>query len=690
VAHSGSALRRIVTLLVALASAPVLAVDIDWRLKDAHRLFVDGNPYRSAMSWDSREAEETTEAFLRRALRVDDLPSNPNERPSRLGVFRHEATQWIPAEQRYRAAYTRVATGFFVGTLTARLRGAAAGETCTWTIVGPAGQANAGGACDQFGDLSLPVALDTSSGPKAGPSTLTVTASSGATTSISLFPKHFVVLGLGDSYSSGEGNPDMPAAWTDATEPDRYDRIWTQLPKYLQRSSRWWDRTCHRSLYSWQSLAAMRMVAATGGQSAVSFVGFACSGDEIFDGLLYARRDPPFGGEASDQRDGAPPTNAQEAGGRTLRKSQVNSAIAALCRGAVGPAKVATVTKKQVWIDTCDDLLIPDVILLGIGGNDVRFSGVVAGVFLPSKGRTPLGELGLRLLRTFAGTVSSEVAQNKAKSLPSLYADVDALMSKTFSVPPTERRIVFANYPNPMPEAVGQAARLAPPAIPLCRKEPKPGDATLAQCRIHYNHLAMTELAKDLAPFDPSLVPEIVSGEQKSVAALHAALLTGAKSICNTRWSCFQTVGIDGTALNAFSPAEPPGSPEYRRAAHEPTFLHDSTHKVDGLPDWHMKRPLSTWDAYVHPFLNGRLVLTFNDTLFTQAALKQCKTNGIHDLATYQGYENLPQPSDCELDSRESAKGTAHLTVFAHAKVADAAFERIRKVLSSGLPVVSR
>jgi hypothetical protein len=681
VTHLPASIRWCLAAIGISACTPSLALDIEWRMRDAHRLFVDGNPYRSETTALAAEAEESTEQFLRRSLRVDDLPPNPKERPSRSGVFRHEATQWNPADQRYRDGYLRPAAGFFVGSLAVKLRGVADGVLCTWTIDGPAGQTTVQNLCDKFADAPLPIALDTKSTPSSRPSRLSVIAASGESLSIEIFPKHYIVLGFGDSYSSGEGNPDQPAAWTDAIEPDRYDRLWSELPKYLERSSRWWDRSCHRSLYSWQSLTAIRMVAQSRSQVAVSFLGFACSGDEIFDGLLYARRDPPFGGALSDSRDGAPSSVVAPEPMKLLRKSQINNAVAALCREPVGPARLATVGKQQVWVDSCPELMSPDVVLLGIGGNDVKFSGVVAGVFLPSKGRTPLGTLGLKVLRTFAGTVSSEEAQKAARSLPGLYADLDKVMSSTFQIPANQRRIVFANYPNPMPKAIGPSAKLAPPDIPLCRNEPVPKRATLAQCRVHYNHLAMTELAKDLAPFSPSLVPEILAGEQVAVGALHAALLAGSSSICSKVWSCFQASGIDGTALNSYSPAELPRSPEIDRALREPTFLHDRTHRVDGLPDWHLKRPLSAWDPYVHPYLNDRFVLTFNDTLFTQAALKDCKGTGQLGTPRYQGYEGLPNPSQCSLDSRESAKGVAHLSVFAHAKIADAALEKIRSLL---------
>ena len=90
--------------------------------------------------------------------------------------------------------------------------------------------------------------------------------------------KDILVVGLGDSYASGEGNPDIPARFTDGNvDPD----VWYGL-KRAPRKDRdskvgWLDSRCHRSMYSYQFKTALRL-ALDDPQRAVTYVSFSCSG----------------------------------------------------------------------------------------------------------------------------------------------------------------------------------------------------------------------------------------------------------------------------------------------------------------------------------------------------------------------------------------------------------------------------
>ncbi len=85
--------------------------------------------------------------------------------------------------------------------------------------------------------------------------------------------RDLLVVGLGDSYASGEGNPDSSSP------------------------VRWQDRRCHRSARSFEALTAARLEAATE-KSSVTFVSLACSGASIPTGMLggYAGIEPSGGG----------------------------------------------------------------------------------------------------------------------------------------------------------------------------------------------------------------------------------------------------------------------------------------------------------------------------------------------------------------------------------------------------------
>lgn len=85
--------------------------------------------------------------------------------------------------------------------------------------------------------------------------------------------KDFLVVGLGDSNGSGEGNPDVAAGYT--TKPV------------------WQDARCDRSHFSFQAQTAARLELASR-HSSVTFVHLACSGASITTGLLkgYTGVDP--------------------------------------------------------------------------------------------------------------------------------------------------------------------------------------------------------------------------------------------------------------------------------------------------------------------------------------------------------------------------------------------------------------
>ena len=100
-----------------------------------------------------------------------------------------------------------------------------------------------------------------------------------------------LVVGLGDSYASGEGNPDKPARFTQNEKEidflpallreDFPDAIrGTQQPQKdggEDGQASWLDRRCHRSMYSYQFKTALQMALANP-REAVTYVSYSCSG----------------------------------------------------------------------------------------------------------------------------------------------------------------------------------------------------------------------------------------------------------------------------------------------------------------------------------------------------------------------------------------------------------------------------
>lgn len=104
--------------------------------------------------------------------------------------------------------------------------------------------------------------------------TVTVTASgpSGATTASKVVKvQNHLIVSLGDSYASGEGNPDKKAIWNrDGT---------------LKRAPVWKHKDCHRSAYAASALAAVELENESP-KTSVTFVHLACSGATAEEGLF--------------------------------------------------------------------------------------------------------------------------------------------------------------------------------------------------------------------------------------------------------------------------------------------------------------------------------------------------------------------------------------------------------------------
>lgn len=236
-----------------------------------------------------------------------------------------------------------------------------------------------------------------------------------------LVPTHEVIVALGDSFGSGEGNPDLPALWDadwDYVADGAVGRTtWLARmnPLVIDREARWLDERCHRSFFSHQTLTAFR-IASEDRHRLVSYLHYACTGAEMFDGVLLPQI-APGRVRGKGEAEGA------------NRYSQINAAVLDLCRaprltyesatpqviggqnlwalhrrgglhvprppfGRMGPDSFLSLfdefdnTLRRYWQDdtaprggflVCpgDGLRVPDRVLLSIGGNDIGFGNMV-------------------------------------------------------------------------------------------------------------------------------------------------------------------------------------------------------------------------------------------------------------------------------------------------------------------------
>lgn len=280
-----------------------------------------------------------------------------------------------------------------------------------------------------------------------------------------------LIASIGDSFASGEGNPDIPMdarrlprefAPSSATESKAIHQGWTAYrfvkwnkdwtDRWLGREdvvgfaggADWWDPRCHRSFYSQHMVAALRYSAARPKQ-ATTFISYACSGAETFEGLLVRQSTPP------GYRDG--PRFAR------LKYPQVEVLVANLCAPRVGPSAAADRRREyvnlgkrvsdQTW--RCADGTIArpiDALLVTDGGNDIGFGPVIQDSLLPTVDEVPgLGKTVLEQIRK-RGTRSAEVSNEQiSRYLPDHFTQLRKRLSQVLA-PNTP--VLQSIYPNPL------------------------------------------------------------------------------------------------------------------------------------------------------------------------------------------------------------------------------------------------
>ena len=256
-------------------------------------------------------------------------------------------------------------------------------------------------------------------------------------------PKDILVVGMGDSVASGEGNPDMPVALkpgvtsagfcfarvlSDPTQQfflprrdlgDVDDPPKASCPNFgagagerakLERArARWLHAACHRSLYGHQLRAALALAIEDAHRS-VTYVPLGCSGATIPKGLLGSQ----------DARE-----LLTRGGGTASRGVE------------------AQVRHLQTYLNARPGFRQsrrPDLLLLSIGANDVGFGGLVADVTVQGDKE--------RLLLKFAKQLTT-VAQARAALAPMTrdFARLRAALKPLLGG--DLRRVVFTPYGNP-------------------------------------------------------------------------------------------------------------------------------------------------------------------------------------------------------------------------------------------------
>lgn len=426
-ARSIGVMRRVVLALtcVLLSTSVLAAPKIQWRVEAGFAPFAwTSNPGEISRRWmpmsDSGVVETFDEWYLRLAREGNGISDSPYSK-----FAQGQNSPWDQAKGHYLDAYARPKD------VTILAKADDMHGSCKW-VVRPSSVVqpiHVSASCEVEAALTIPLAG----------ADISVTSDSGAIATETVAIDHRVVIGLGDSYAAGEGNPDVPTQWrNEAPKPNTYDWFASSKPgkSLIAQDARWFDTACHRSFWSHQTYTAMRL-AAENPHRRVTFLHYACSGAEIFDGMLVRQRQPPgLKKLCNDNRDPA---------SCFVPRSQLAAAVIDLCKGGEQgttptsqwikdfSANVATKSKPFYKMGTYHvaerklgsslDLFEctgeqrkPDLVLISIGGNDAGFGQLAMWAIAPYEVRSKILDVfyGIGLKVTNA-TVCPEMGIHKGK-----------------------------------------------------------------------------------------------------------------------------------------------------------------------------------------------------------------------------------------------------------------------------------
>ncbi|MDX2259675.1 MAG: hypothetical protein NW205_12270 [Hyphomicrobiaceae bacterium] len=257
-----------------------------------------------------------------------------------------------------------------------------------------------------------------------------------------------LIVGLGDSFGSGEGNPDVPVRF----DPDRtadYGKAgepqlagyparvggWKRIgdAAFLSESARWLDQACHRSLYSHQVRAALQL-AVEDDHRAVTFVGLACSGAEIVSGLFLRYKGNEWTPNPPDL-------------------SQISAAAVETCaEGRATPQDLPEAYHMGGKVEALRGLVLYkcsaersrriDLLMVSVGGNDIGFARLLANAILVDQSL-------LKQLGGWVGQVHGTLQARAALALlDARYKSLNRALHNILHVPWNESdRILLTAYP---------------------------------------------------------------------------------------------------------------------------------------------------------------------------------------------------------------------------------------------------
>jgi len=319
----------------------------------------------------------------------------------------------------------------------------AATVECSWVFIVPESKIKDRTVAQS---CSEPVRFDI---PYPGGAAVSVSIGGNELASAKIAVKDILIAAMGDSFGSGEGNPDIPvrfsrersADYGKSTDEDLTGfpaRVgpWKQIgdPEFIEENARWLDQACHRSLYSYQLRAALQL-AVEDPHRAVTFVGVACSGSEVVPGLFLRYK----GNEWVPH----PP-----------ELSQISAISEAICGEAEAPmqdlpeayhinGKIPELQGGLV-LRKCEpeNARKIDILFVSIGGNDIGFSRLVANAVLADESK--LKQLG----GWFGQVYQPQEASARLANLEARYKALNRAAHNILHIPWEQSdRLILTAYP---------------------------------------------------------------------------------------------------------------------------------------------------------------------------------------------------------------------------------------------------
>jgi hypothetical protein len=378
-------------LIVAASSAARAEPEIEWRVENPFRFFLDGADTEvHRATWASLTPEQAVNPILS----AEDLLSERH--PDGWSATMFHKTCWDPRRNRYGCPQRKDYLNPKSHAVLVSLKGLADAGTvdCTW-LTAPAGRGGRGTAATLPCDVPVKLTI-----PYPGGAWIKVEIGGQQVAEVMARVSDVLIVGMGDSFAAGEGNPDVPVRLSPTRAIDYEGGIgqaalrgyparigaWQSIGdrEFIEENARWQDQACHRSLYSHQLRVALQL-AVEEPHRAVTFVGVACSGAETIDGLFLRYKgnewvpNPPELSQLSAVADA-------QCGGRARdyelpEAYHMNGKIPELTGGLVLRRCDADVARRI------------DLLLLSIGGNDIGFARLVANAVLAD--RSMLRQLGM-------------------------------------------------------------------------------------------------------------------------------------------------------------------------------------------------------------------------------------------------------------------------------------------------------